>query len=325
MEMKLASVWSGLCGHFAGVLRRPVLGALLFLCWNGLALEAATRFKVASFNLENYLLSPLGTRPAKSDQAQVVIRDSIVALDADVIALQEVGGLPALQHLQTTLAATGLNYPHSELVLGADTNIQVAVLSKFPIIERHPHTADSFLLFGRRFLVSRGFAEVRIEVTPRYSFTLFTAHLKSRRPVAYADEAEWREEEALILRQKVEARLSVNREANLIVVGDFNDSKDSRPVRALIGRGRSALIDTRPAERNGDDQPNPNPRYPPRRITWTHHYGVEDSYSRIDYILISRGLAREWDEPGTYILARPNWGVASDHRPLVASFYAEDR
>jgi hypothetical protein len=87
-----------------------------------------------------------------------------------------------------------------------------------------------------------------------------------------------------------------------------------------MGRGRAALIDTRPAERNGDDQPNSNPRYAPRNITWTYHYGKEDTYSRIDFILISQGMAKTWDKKETYVLALPNWGVGSDHRPIVAGF-----
>jgi endonuclease/exonuclease/phosphatase family metal-dependent hydrolase len=93
----------------------------------------------------------------------------------------------------------------------------------------------------------------------------------------------------------------------------------------IIGRGKLALIDTRPAERNGDNQPSSNPHFSPRKITWTHYYGKEDSYSRIDYVLISRGLAKEWIPDETYVLALPNWGMGSDHRPLVATFFAQDR
>jgi len=109
------------------------------------------------------------------------------------------------------------------------------------------------------------------------------------------------------------------------VLGDFNDTKGSKPIQTLLGKGGRSLVDTRPAERNGDDAPAPNPRWDPRHVTWTHFYGQEDSYDRIDYILISAGLAREWDRAGTYVLALPNWGVASDHRPLIARFHAQER
>jgi endonuclease/exonuclease/phosphatase family metal-dependent hydrolase len=298
-----------------------------YLAVVGLAarLPAAETFRVATYNLENYLLQPLGTRPAKSPEGKAKIRESLRAANADVVALQEVGGTNALMELRAALAADGLDYPFWEHVAGWDTNIQVAVLSKFPITARRPHTSESFLLFGRRFRVSRGFAEVDFKVNDRYSFTLLTTHLKSRRPVPDADEAELRAEEARLLRAIIDARLTANPNANLVVLGDLNDTYDSASTRAVVGRGKHALIDTRPAERNGDDQPHPNPRYNPRHVTWTHHYGVEDTYGRIDYLLLSRGLAREWIKEQTYVLALANWGVGSDHRPLVATFFAEDR
>jgi len=290
-----------------------------------LSLRAAETFRVATYNLENYLPEPVGTRPAKSPEGRAKIRESLRALNADVVALQEVGGTRALMELRESLKKEGLDYPHWDLVHGWDTNIQVAVFSRFPIVARRPHTNESFLLMGRRFRVSRGFAEIDLRVNPGYTFTLMTTHLKSRRPVPEADEAELREEEAKLLREEIDARFAANPNVNLVVLGDLNDVKDSNSTRAVIGRGRTALIDARPAERNGDNRPNPNPRYEPRTITWTHHFGKEDTYSRIDYILLSRGMAREWDTNGTFVLALPNWGTGSDHRPIVATFFAEDR
>ena len=207
-----------------------------------------------------------------------------------------------------------------------DTNIHVAVLSKFPFTARRPQTNDNFLLSGRRFRVSRGFAEVDIKVNPNYSFTLITAHLKSRRPVPEADEAELRLEEAKLLREKIDARLAANPNVNLIVLGDFNDNYGSQVIKTVVGRGKNALVDTRPAERNGDNQPNPtNPRCSPRNITWTHYYGIEDTYSRLDYIMLSHAMARELVTNETYVLSIPNWGIASDHRPIIATFDVTDK
>ena len=287
-------------------------------------LQAAQTFRVATYNLENYLLEPVGTRPAKSEAARAKIRESLRAAKAEVLALQEVGGTNALLELRDALEREGLAYPHWELVQGWDTNIQVAVLSKFPLVARRPHTNESFLLQGRRFCVSRGFAEVDVRVNPRYQFTLFTAHLKSRRVVPEADDAELRQQEGLLLREKIDARLAAQPNANLVVAGDLNDTKSALSTRAVLGRYSIKLVDTRPAEHSGDNQPSPDPRYDPRHITWTYFYGKEDSYSRIDYILLSRGMAREWLPAESYVLALPNWGVGSDHRPVVATFTAED-
>jgi endonuclease/exonuclease/phosphatase family metal-dependent hydrolase len=162
-------------------------------------------------------------------------------------------------------------------------------------------------------------------VNTNYSFTLLGAHLKSKRPVPEADQAELRLQEAKLLREKVDAILTANPNANLVVLGDFNDTKDSSSTKIIIGQGKSKLIDTRPAERNSDDAPSPNRRYSPMNVTWTYYYGVEDTYSRIDYILLSPGMAHEWVKKESYVPALPNWGVGSDHRPIVAAFEAGDK
>jgi endonuclease/exonuclease/phosphatase (EEP) superfamily protein YafD len=36
-------------------------------------------------------------------------------------------------------------------------------------------------------------------------------------------------------------------------------------------------------------------------------------------------MAREWQAEGTHIVMIPEWGTASDHRPIVARFTASDR
>jgi endonuclease/exonuclease/phosphatase family metal-dependent hydrolase len=308
---------------FCGRLRFLTGVAALLL---GGQLVAAETFRVAAYNVENYLDQPTESRRyPKSAEAKAKIRESILAIKPDVIAFEEMGSTNALLELRDSLKAAGLDLPYWEHVSGYDTNIYVAVLSKFPFTARRPHTNDNFLLSGRRFHVSRGFSEVEIKVNANYTFTLLGAHLKSKRPVPEGDEAELRLEEAKLLREKVDALLNANPNANLIVVGDFNNTKNSPSTKAVIGGGKFKLMDTRPAERNGDNAPNPVARFEPMNVTWTYYYGVEDSYSRIDYILLSPGMAREWVKEETYIPTIPNWGIGSDHRPLVATFNAENK
>jgi endonuclease/exonuclease/phosphatase family metal-dependent hydrolase len=298
---------------------------LLATFWLGGASAGAGTFRVATYNLENYIEDSTGPRPAKSAEAKAVIRQSICALRPDVLALQEVGSPGALTELRDSLKSDGLDLPYWEFVSGFDTNVHLAVLSRFPFTARRPHTNDQFLVSGRRFRVSRGFAEVDIAVNSNYAFTLLAAHLKSKRPVPAEDEADLRLEEAKLLRENIEIRFAANADANLVVLGDLNDAPDAPATKTVLGRGRRKLVDTRPAERNSALPPGLGPSATPRAVAWTHHYAREDSYARIDYILLSPGMAREWITSETYLLAAPNWGVASDHRPLVAEFEAEDK
>lgn len=308
--------------HF-GRLQQIIL--FVATCFVSSTLFAAETFRVATYNVENYLDVGNEMRRPKSPEAKTKVRDSILALQPDVIALQEMGTTNALLELQASLKAGGLDLPFWEHIAGRDTNIHVAILSKFPFCARHPYTNDHFLLSGRRFQVSRGFAEVEIQVNANYKFTLITAHLKSRRPIPEADESEMRQEEAKLLREKIDAHLAADPKINLVVLGDLNDIKDSPSTKMVIGHGKTGLFDTRPAERNGDPSEKINSRSAPRNITWTHFYGVEDNYSRIDYILLSHAMQKEWQPEQTYILASPNWGVGSDHRPIIAGFVAEER
>lgn len=288
------------------------------------ALADGQTFRVATFNVENYVEDPASHRPLKSAEARAKVCESIIALRPDVISLQEMGSSNALLELQGALKKSGLELPFWDLINGYDTNIHLALLSRFPLVARHPHTSETYLLGGRRFYVSRGFMEEDISVNSNYKFTLIAAHLKSKLLSGLADEQEWREEEAVVLRRIIDSRLASNPDQRLVVLGDFNDSKDSRALKSIMGHGKTGLFDTRPAERRGSGngpQPTGDPAQP-RRNTWTDYYAKEDSYSRIDYILLSHAMEPEWRSDETYVLNLPDWGVASDHRPLVAGFIA---
>ncbi|HSY74928.1 MAG TPA: endonuclease/exonuclease/phosphatase family protein [Dongiaceae bacterium] len=282
---------------------------------------AAETFRVATYNMENYLDQPTESRPhVKSAEAKAKVRESIEAMNPDVIALEEMGATNALLELRATLKNDGLDFPFWEHISGMDTNIHVAVLSKFPIVARHPRTNDEFLLDGKRFRVSRGFAEVEIQAATNFTFTLIAAHLKSQLQIPNADEAEERLGEANVLRGIIDEHFKENPNAKLIVLGDLNDSKNSDAIKKIIGRGKFKLTDTRPAERNGDNSFVENIYHEPRDVTWTYFYGADDTYSRIDYILLSPAMAHNWVTNETYALTIPNWGIASDHRPIVATF-----
>jgi endonuclease/exonuclease/phosphatase family metal-dependent hydrolase len=294
------------------------LGAFLFL--SGSALVAGT-FTIATYNVDTYLDQPTQSRPhVKTAEAKAKVRDIICAMNPDVIALEEMGSTNALFELRASLAAKGEDFPYWEHLQGWDTNIHVAVLSKFPIIARHPYTNDEFLLDDKRYRVSRGFAELEIQPAPGFTFTLIAVHLKSKVPDSGADPDEQRYEESKVLRQIINDHFKADPDAKFVVLGDFNDEKDSDSLREIIGRGKLKLVDTRPAERNGDNVPSEPPYNEPRNVAWTYFYGKDDTYSRIDYILLSPAMAQYWLKAGTYATTVPNWGIASDHRPIVAAF-----
>jgi exonuclease III len=56
------------------------------------------------------------------------------------------------------------------------------------------------------------------------------------------------------------------------------------------------------------------------RVYKQHSLGADDTYSRIDYILLSPAMSRDWVKAETYIPTIQNWGIGSDHRPIVVTF-----
>lgn len=116
--------------------------AVFIFCF---ASSAAEAFRVATYNVENYLDQPTESRHfVKSAEAKAKIRESIKAINPDVLALEEIGTTNALLELRASLKAGGLDFPFWEYVRGFDTNIHVVVLSRLPIVARRPHTNEFF-------------------------------------------------------------------------------------------------------------------------------------------------------------------------------------
>jgi endonuclease/exonuclease/phosphatase family metal-dependent hydrolase len=281
---------------------------------------AAGSFSVGTYNLELFSDTPIFNLPPKSERARSFIRKSIRALNADIVALQEVGSERILLNLRASLKSEGLDYPYWDYVPGPDPHLHLACLSRYPILSRHHYTNENFLLEGRRHHVARGFGEFEIEIAPGVRCQFIMAHLKSKRITFEADQQGLREDEALLLHEKVSDILKHNPRANLVVLGDLNDGATTKPIRTIIGRGRNRLFDTHPFERNGDSLPNENSRYEPRRISWTHYFGKEETYSRLDYILASPALREHYLPNESCVVTVANWGAGSDHRPVKASF-----
>src|SRR4051812_34177406 len=129
----------------------PILACSFFIT---ATVGFAETFRVATYNVENYLDEPVEGRRPKTAESKAKIRESIIALKPDIIAFQEMGTTNAFLELRDSLKKDGLDLPYWEHVNGHDPDIHVAILSKFPFAARHPHTNDNFLLNGKRFQVS---------------------------------------------------------------------------------------------------------------------------------------------------------------------------
>ena len=282
-------------------------GLILSLSVTGLRAETLT---IATYNVENYgpanRVTEAGYRQdyPKPEAEKRALRTVIRRLNADVLLLQEMGGQPYLDELQRDLKTEGTDYPYAVLLEGSDTDRHVALLSKRPLKSVVPHATLEFAYFGGRERVKRGLLEVTM-ATAAGDLTLFGVHLKSRLTDRPDDpmSAQRRTGEATAVRDCVLQRVANPATARFLILGDCNDTKPSKAVQRLLQRGKTTIAVLLPAADT-------------RGETWTHDYRREETYSRVDHILVSAALQPAVQGGMAHIYDGAGVRDASDHRPV---------
>jgi endonuclease/exonuclease/phosphatase family metal-dependent hydrolase len=298
----------------------------LFFCGGGTPATAAEPdepprlLTFAAWNLHNYHHTvrapappePGGSKPKPAAAVECITR-ILASLQPDIAGLCEVGGPEDLAALQQRLKAAGLDMPHSEFVPAADSARHLALLSRHPIASRQSQPQLNYLLDESKLPVQRGFLDVTVQVNGDYRLRCLGAHLKSRRDVPDANEGLMRRNEAHLLRQYADSILTAEPDTNLLVYGDFNDTRDQPSIRALVGvRGAATYLTAiTPADAVGQ--------------RWTYYYPEADTYSRVDFLLASRGLNPEIENDQCFIYSGADWFTASDHRAITAVIRPDDR
>ena len=288
--------------------RWRILAALAVVCAMRVVAAPLT---VATYNVENYTLADRMTADGyrteypKSEASKQALRAVIRAIDADVLVMQEMGPAPYLRELQRDLRAEGLDYAFADQVEAADEVRQLAVLSKIAPKAVVRHGTLKFPFNGRDERVKRGALEI-VFGTPSGDVTLWVVHLKSRFTEEPSDPsaAQRRAGEAVAVRDLVLSRYAEPETARFAILGDCNDTKASRPLRALQERGELRFTELLPALDS-------------RGETWTHHFVKADIYDRVDYVLVSPALKPLVRGGAARIVDLPEVRQASDHRPVV--------
>ena len=269
---------------------------------------------IATYNVENYLVTDRMVEGVyrqaypKPEAEKIALRQVIAGIAPDILAIEEMGPQPFLDEFQHDLKLAGQDFPFAALLEASDPDRHVAVLSKVPFkeVRRHEKLATNY--FGQKQTVKRGALEV-VFGTDTGDFSLFVVHLKSRH-TERADDPEsalQRAQEAEAVRDLVLARFPDPTKSRFVICGDWNDTRGSRPVRALQKRGQVALGEILPAADSHGE-------------TWTHCWHREETYSRIDYLLVSPALRPAVAAGRASIYDGPGVVDASDHRPVVAQF-----
>lgn len=297
-------------GNFLGGARGWIrLGVgVLALTTSGLRAEILT---IATYNVENYgpadRVTEIGYRKdyPKPEAEKQALRAVIRRLDADIVVFQEMGDVAYLDELRRDLRLDGVVYVAGNVLLGADPDRRVAVLSKRPLKQIVSHTDLSFTYFGAKEKVKRGLLEIVVS-TEGGDLTLFGLHLKSRFTDRVDDplSAIRRAAEATAVRDRILQKFLAPASARFVVMGDCNDDRVSKTLSFLKARGKTTIAELLPAADS-------------RGETWTHYFRKNETYSQVDHVLVSPALRPNVVGGKARIFDGEETRAASDHRPVV--------
>jgi endonuclease/exonuclease/phosphatase family metal-dependent hydrolase len=238
-------------------------------------------------------------KPAKETRE---IAERILAMDVDVLAVQEVEDIAVLR--QFNHANLGDLYPHIVLVEGNDTRlIDVAVMSKLPLgaitsfqTATHPSEPGK-RVFGRDLLC----VEVLDTGGRRKLFNLYNTHLKSHFVPYGQDPVAGKAKNDSRRRKQAEmiATLIGNHErrgARFVLTGDMNDPVGSPELEPMLSIDRDGLVDAlaAPSETRPPKRETQGPG--PQTAAWTYRHNppgrdTPPIYGLYDQIWLSMGLA----------------------------------
>ncbi len=244
------------------------------------------------------------TKPEKEKEAVLTI---LARQEPDAIGLCEIGSAEDLAEIQERLKAKGVDLPHLHYIGGSDPVRHLGFLSRYPITATGKAGKMEYQLQGKMFGWNRGVLDVTVQANGK-PYRFLGVHLKSKREVEEADEEEMRRSEARLLRRHVDSIFSTNPDERLIVYGDFNDTRGSVSVKNMLGSYNDPKYLTALVARDTVG------------TTWTHFWALNDIYSRIDFIAVSKAMKPDTDFKSARILDDPEWETASDHRAVLAVF-----
>jgi endonuclease/exonuclease/phosphatase family metal-dependent hydrolase len=216
----------------------------------------------------------------KPEIEKAAIRKTILEINPDILALQEIGDASQLLELQKDLREAGLNLPYSAIVTEApDKQRRIAILSKLAPSNLDLHKDIKYTQKGISYTSKRGMLGVEF-ITNGYRWKLFIVHLKSR----FSED----ENDLFCKKQRIgEAQALRNRIAKqskpptpYIVCGDFNDTPDSRSLKRFLQKGIKKLC-------------SPIDCTDTSGLTWTHRNHNSETLSRYDYFLISENFKEQ--------------------------------
>ncbi len=277
---------------------------------------ARKQVTVATYNLLNLFdvfddpyTQDESTRVKPADELAEVAR-VLRHLDADVVAFQELeneGVLAAL--VREHLGDMGYRYVSASLT-NSTRGIRLGLISRLPIVSQTSHRFTELRLpdDSRTWRFARDLTRFELRVGESQSLDLYVVHFKSKRDSANDPQSgKWRLAEATAARRIIEKRRRDKPTNWTMMVGDFNDTPDSAPIRHLLEA---------PADRPATLVDLHKGVSADQRVTYLR----KPYRSTIDFILASPELAERVVPGSAKVVTDEALLGGSDHAPVVATF-----
>ncbi|MFQ5846350.1 MAG: endonuclease/exonuclease/phosphatase family protein [Candidatus Methylomirabilales bacterium] len=209
------------------------------------------------------------------EQNRQLTAQAMKAIKADILGLQEIEGMDTLKRfISAFLGRHG--YTYKALIDGNDPRlIDVALLSTYPLAYIRTHQFER-TRGGRSFVFSRDCLEVGIQLSRHTVLPVFVNHFKSM-VGGRARTMARRKVQAEAVRRILQDRFGNDPgTAAWVVLGDLNDYLPSAGLEPLLGQPWVENVVGRL----------------PEHERWTHYYDGRREYRQLDYLLLSKALAR---------------------------------
>ncbi|MDQ7044782.1 MAG: endonuclease/exonuclease/phosphatase family protein [Sulfurimonas sp.] len=261
-----------------------------------------------------------------------VIKD----IDADIIALQEIGSLKALKDLRFELKKQGLYYQYFSIANKKPTSIKVALLSKVPFV----YSKDLAVTHSYKY---RNILEAKFKINSQNLY-IFNNHWKAKSGP---------ESMRIVSAKKLRARIEeIGLDKNIILLGDFNSDyeeyiKFKRKRKHNDTHGKTGINHVlKTLEKGGDNLYN---LWYQKKEKERYSYIFKAKKEALDNIIVSqallnpRGISYIKDSMGNfskpYLFKKKHinrWQMSygsvkkhkgkgySDHLPVLAKFLVKD-
>lgn len=249
-------------------------------------------------NPTEYFVSAAEYAQKRKDVAAI-----LVDLNPDIAVLQEIENLAVLNDLNASIkAAGGESYAFTSLTPTYDTR-EISILSRIPIDKVISHQDEYFEQWGTNgpsYKFTRDCVEAHLTVNGR-ELVLLGVHFRSK---VDPDDPDKRLAEAQHARDIANGIVKASPKAAIVVLGDYNDTPDSPPVKAVLGSGASAFSDAA--------------LLVPKPAQWSYNFkGLQEL---IDHQIANSLFAGMIDAPSVVITHSAPVDNASDHAPVMATY-----